>query len=323
MNPAPSVVDVHAHFLTPGYVDAARQAGHQLPDGMPAWPSWSARDHLELMDRDGIARSLLSISSPGVHFGDDRQARELARRTNEYGAQVVRENPGRFGLFAALPLPDVEGALAELDHALGALRADGVAIETNAAGAYLGDPRWEQLWQELDRRGTVVFVHPTSPPDWRSVALGRPRPMIEFLFDSARTVTDLIFGGVFVRHPRIRFVFTHTGGVLPMLVDRIELFRRTFSPQGPDGLPSAGEQLRGLWFDTAGTPVPQQLPALTAVVGTERVLYGSDYCFTPPAAVAAQLASLDADGTALGPDWRALTTANAERLLDPATVGGN
>lgn len=308
------LVDVHAHFVTDHYVAAAQAAGHDLPDGMPAWPTWDPAGHLDLMDRGGIRTAVLSISSPGTHFGDDHAARVLARQVNEYAANVVRDHPGRFGHFASLPLPDVEGSLAEVAYALDVLGGDGVALESNADGHYLGSPRFEPLWAELDRRAAVVFVHPTSPPCFEAVSLDRPRPMLEFIFDSTRTAADLLFSGVLLRHPHIQWVFTHGGGTLPLIADRIELFRTVFSDSDPSA-PTAQEQVRRLWFDLAGTPFPNQVPALVRAFGTERLLYGSDYCFTPAAGVAAQIASLDTaqqppDGT-----WRALTTRNARRLL--------
>ena len=173
------LVDVHAHFLPPDYVAAAKAAGHLEPDGMPGWPAWSEAQHLELMDAHGIASAMLSISSPGVHFGDDAAARELARHVNTYGAEVVRRHPRRFGHFASLPLPDVDGSIAELSYALDVLGSDGVAVESNHGGVYLGDPMLEPVWQELDRRRCTVFVHPTSPPNADSLGLGLPRPMLE------------------------------------------------------------------------------------------------------------------------------------------------
>ncbi|MFB8414931.1 amidohydrolase family protein [Streptomyces albidoflavus] len=313
------LVDVHAHFVTDGYVAAAQSAGIDHPDGMPGWPSWSVEAHLGLMDHAGIDRSYLSVSSPGVHFGDDAEARALAREVNTFGAGVRDAHPERFGHFASLPLPDVEGALAEAVHALDVLGADGVAVETNHHGHYLGDPRFEPLWTELDRRGAVVFVHPTSPPHAEAVALGRPRPMLEFLFDTARTASDLLFRGVLTRHPRVRWLLTHGGGALPLLADRMELFR-SLTGTGDAEAPGALEQLGALWYDMAGTPFPRQIPAFAAAFGTDRLLYGSDYCWTPAQLVHSQIDSVDA---APGPGpattghatWRDLTTANARRLF--------
>ncbi|SFO84926.1 amidohydrolase family protein [Amycolatopsis rubida] len=304
---AEPLVDVHSHFVTPRYVEAAIAAGHRDPDGMPAWPSWNVREHLGLMDRAGIGTALLSVSSPGTHFGDDAAARALTREVNEFAAGHVRDHPGRFGHFANLPLPDVDGALAELAYALDTLGSDGVAVETNAHGRYLADPAFEPVWAELDRRRAVVFVHPTSPPAHEAVSLGLPRPLLEFIFDSARAATDLLLTGTAARYPGIAWIFPHGGGALPLLADRLELFRTAFGPDAPP----VRERLAEFWFDLAGTPFPRQVPALTAAVGTARLLYGSDSCWTPVPAVLRQVASIDA----AGPQWRTLTTANARRLF--------
>jgi predicted TIM-barrel fold metal-dependent hydrolase len=169
------LVDVHAHFLTNHYVQAAKDAGHLHPDGGPGWPTWSSARHLELMDQWGIATSILSISSPGVCFGDSAATSALARHVNDAGAEVRRAHPGRFGHLASLPLPDVDAALKELEYAIDQLGSDGVTTETNTGGIYLGDPRHQPLLAELDRRRTPVFVHPTSPPNYQAVSLGRPR----------------------------------------------------------------------------------------------------------------------------------------------------
>ncbi|MFD0056450.1 amidohydrolase family protein [Streptomyces sp. NPDC127168] len=313
------LIDVHAHFVTDAYVAAARSAGIEHPDGMPGWPTWAVDEHLDLMRRSGIEKSYLSISSPGVHFGDDGAARSLAREVNTFGARVRAENPQRFGHFASLPLPDVEGSLAETAYALDTLGADGVAVETNHHGVYLGDPRLEPLWEDLGRRGAVVFVHPTSPPHADELALGRPRPMLEFLFDTARTASDLLLRGVLARHPRIRWVLTHGGGALPLLADRMELFR-TLLGGGPADAPGSVEQLGRLWYDMAGTPFPRQIPALDAAFGTERLLYGSDYCWTPADLAVAQVESVDSAVQPSATDtWRALTNRNARRLFTADT----
>lgn len=312
------LVDVHAHFLTPGYVEAAKAAGHDRPDGMPGWPSWSPTQHLELMDANGIASAMLSISSPGVHFGDDAAARTLARQVNTYGAEVTQRYPTRFGHFAALPLPDVDGSLTELAYALDVLGANGVAVETNHAGTYLGDPVLEPVWEELDRRRATVFVHPTSPPNACDFDLGLPRPMLEFYFESARAVTSLLTEGALQRHSRIRWIITHCGGALPVLADRIEAFQRLSG--GAQDAPGAREQLRQLWFDTAGFPFPTQLPTLVGVVGDGHVLYGSDYCWTPTAGVTGQIAQIDDAARTDGQSWRTVTTANARRLFPKDSV---
>jgi 6-methylsalicylate decarboxylase len=308
-------IDVHAHFLTNSYVAQARAAGHDVPDGMPRWPDWSVAAHLELMGRAGIDAAVLSVSSPGIHFGNDQAARTLAREVNDAGAQIVRDHPGQFGLFASLPLPDTDGALAEIGYAFDTLEASGVIVETNVHGVYLGDHRLEPVFAELARRRATVLLHPTSPPCWQQTALGRPRPMIEFIFDTARTVTDLILAGTLERHPELSVIVPHGGGALPLLADRINAFQSAAQPHdGPASDPVA--QLRRLYYDLAGTPFPRQVPALLNLVSPGQLLYGSDFCFTPALGIQMQIASINAAPVPVeGTTWQSLTTDNALRLL--------
>ncbi|WP_406102491.1 amidohydrolase family protein [Streptomyces canus] len=314
------LIDVHAHLLPDFYVEQATAAGHAHPDGMGGWPSWSVEAHLDLMDRNGIETAMLSMSSPGVHFGDDKAARLLARRVNEYTAELTRDHPGRFGNFVSLPLPDVDASLEEIAFAYDELDADGVALLTHTHGMYLGDPRLERVFAELDRRRAVVFLHPTSPVGWEQSALGRPRPMVEYIFDTARTVTDLVMAGVVARCPRIQVIVPHCGGAVPVLADRINEFMRLFVPSEKSPAQDAVEQLRGLYYDMAGTAFPRQVPALLKLVDPDRVLFGSDYCWTPPPLADAHIAAIDtAESPVDGTTWRSLTAANAQRLF-PATA---
>ncbi|MEV7239240.1 amidohydrolase family protein [Streptomyces sp. NPDC051020] len=310
------VVDVHAHFITNRYIARAINAGHREPDGMPEnyWPRWSADQHLRLMDEAGIAFSLLSLSSPGVHFGDDAAARALAREMNDVAAATAAEHPHRFGYFAVLPLPDTDGALAEIDRAFHRLGARGVIVLTNNAGHYLGDRRLRPVLAELDRLGAVVLLHPTSCVGCENLAVGRPRPMIEFLFDTARTVVDFILSGAAELYPRLRVIVPHAGGVLPLLVDRVELFRSIHSE--PDDRRTMDELLGTFHYDLAGTPSAPQLAALRSVVGQDHLLFGSDYAWTRHEQVLRAIGILDRslrpDG---GQNWRRLTNCNAHRLL--------
>ncbi|MFD3840174.1 amidohydrolase family protein [Streptomyces sp. NPDC058642] len=314
------LIDVHAHLLPDFYVQQATTAGHAHPDGMGDWPQWSVRSHLDLMDRNGIATAMLSMSSPGVHFGDDKAARLLARRVNEYAAELTRDHPGRFGTFASLPLPDVDGSLEEITFAFDELGADGVALLTHTHGVYLGDQRLDPVFAELDRRRAVVFLHPTSPVCWEQSALGRPRPMVEYIFDTARTVTDLVMAGVLTRHPNMRVIVPHCGGAIPVLADRISEFMKLFVPSEKAPPLDALQQLRGLYYDMAGTAFPRQIPALLNLVESDHVLFGSDYCWTPPPLADAHIAAIDAaESPVEGTTWRSLTTANARRLF-PGTA---
>jgi predicted TIM-barrel fold metal-dependent hydrolase len=273
-------LDVHAHYVTDRYAVSCRAAGHGRPDGMPGLPEWSPEAALAVMAKTGVAAAVLSISSPGVHFGDDRAAGDLARHVNDSGAQVVARWPDRFGLSAALPLPDVDGALAELTRAYDDLGADAIVLLTNYHGRYLADPAFAPVLAALDERAAVVTLHPTSPPGWERTALGRPCPMIEFAFDTTRCVVDLVLSGTLTRYPRVRWIVPHAGAVLPALAHRIA--GMSLLTGTPVDLPAV---LGGLYYDLAGVPLPVALDGLLAVAGPDRVLYGSDFPFTPAAAV--------------------------------------
>ncbi|MBV2358082.1 amidohydrolase [Streptomyces sp. J2-1] len=300
-----TTIDVHAHYVPDFYRDALLAAGHSRPDGIKAIPEWSEKLALESMDRLGVKTSLLSISSPGVHFGDPRAAAELARLVNEEGARLTTAHPGRFGFFASLPLPDVDAAVAELLYALDELHADGIVLETNHHGVYLGDERLEPIYAEAARRNTVVFVHPTTPAEAGHLALGYPRPMLEFMFETTRSITDLVLSGVLERYPELKVIVPHAGAALPVLAGRIELLLPLLSTPGGPTPPSVRKALRQLHFDLAGAPVPELLGALLEVTDPEHLHYGSDFPFTPLEA-AAQLAD---------------TLATTDRLTAPVRAG--
>ncbi len=292
-------VDVHAHYLPAGYRRAAEAAGHQHPDGMPGLPRWDVDAALGMMDGLNIRSAMLSISSPGVHFGDDHAARALAREVNEDGARAASDHPGRFGLFAALPLPDIDGSLEEAAYALDVLGADGVTVETNHHGLYMGDPQLDPLFAELNRRRAVVFMHPTSPscPCCQTLSLGYPRPMIEFMFETTRAVANLLLTGTLDRFPDIRLIVPHAGAAVPVLADRIAGLSPALtlpSPVEPDRLFAT---LRRLYYDLAGFPLPRLAPALLQIADPGRILYGSDWPFTP-LPIATRLAG-DIDATPL------------------------
>ena len=307
----PHRIDVHAHFLPEYYRDALAAAGITHPDGMPAVPDWSEGAALGVMDQLDVAAAVLSISSPGVHFGDDAAARALARRCNETGAELSRRRPDRFGFFAATPLPDVDGAVAEAVHALDALGGDGVCLLTNHRGLYLGDERLEPLYRELDQRRAVVFIHPTSPScgGCEALAVGYPRPLLEFMFETTRSVSQMILAGVTRRYANVRFVVPHAGAALPVLASRIEaqIPAMTHGPR-----PDVKGEMRKLYYDLAGAPLPELLSALREIVEVDRLLYGSDWPFTATAGCVALAGQLDR--TPL-PDARERQAAMLENAL--------
>ena len=309
-------IDVHTHFVPEVYRRALAVAGIDRPDGIKGVPAWSEQLALETMDRLDVEVALLSISSPGVHFGDAAAAAALARAVNEEAARIRDDHPDRFGFFASLPLPDVDGALTEARHALDVLGADGVVMQTNHAGTYLGNASLDALYAELAARDGVVFLHPTTAHCGEHLGLGYPRPMLEFMFETTRSVTDLVLSGTLQRHPGLQVIVPHAGAALPVLAGRVELLLPLLTvPGGPD-VPSLREALRRLHFDLAGAPVEELLTALLAVADPAKLHYGSDFPFTPADACVALADRLDR-ASSLTDDQRAGVDGRNSRALFP------
>lgn len=233
------------------------------------------------MDELNVRLAILSISSPGVHFGDAASAVALARGVNEAGAEIKMATPSRFGFFAALPLPEIDTAVAETRYALDKLGADGISLLTNHRGMYLGDERLDPIYAEVAARNGVVFVHPTSPVQPTGTP-GFAAPMIEFIFETTRSMIDLVLSGVLRRHPELRIIVPHAGAALPILAGRVDMLAPILAHIGNGAdLPSLRAALQTLHFDLAGTPVEEQLAALLSVADPSRLHYGSDFPFTP------------------------------------------
>jgi predicted TIM-barrel fold metal-dependent hydrolase len=236
---------------------------------------------------------MLSITSPGVTIGGDPA--EWARRVNETGAATARAHPRRFGLFATLPLPDVDAALSELRHALDVLQADGVTLLTNFADVYLGDPRFDAVMAELHRRKVVTFLHPTSPACFEATALGHPRPVMEFLFDTTRAVANMVVNGTLARYPDVRLIVPHAGAALPVIADRVAGFADLFGLGGlqPGAIDVVGT-LQRLYYEVgAGMPFPRHVEALLNLVDVGRLMYGTDFPFGGLPGIEASTAALD------------------------------
>ena len=214
-------IDVHAHPVTPDYVEAMRNAGVSDVDGFPL-PEWSEEGHLELLDRHGISAAVLSFSAPGISFASGRQARELARRLDEAAAERRARTNGRLGAFAVLTLPDVDGALEEMAYALDELGLDGISLLTNVRGDYLGDPAFDANFAEADRRGTVISTHPVAPIGYEHVAVGYAAPALEYPFETTRMLVNLVASGTLRRHPSLKLIASHGGGTIPFLAERTQ-----------------------------------------------------------------------------------------------------
>jgi predicted TIM-barrel fold metal-dependent hydrolase len=272
VNPVPGGrIDTHAHYVPPAYRRYLEEVGFF---GGQTTPMWSPQAALDEMATLGVDTSVLSIARPGFWFGDAGQAAGMARTVNEYAADLVREQPDRFGLFAALPLPGLDSALMEVECAFDHLHCDGVILLANNDGVYLGDPVLDELMAELDRREAVVFVHPNTLPA-ESVP-GVPVFVADFLLDTTRAALNMIRHGVLRRFPQLKVILSHGGGMLPYASHRIA----SLTPMGEgrsvdrDGFLA---QCAAFYFDTALTASPHSLPSLLSFAQPDHVLYGSDW----------------------------------------------
>jgi 6-methylsalicylate decarboxylase len=268
-------IDVHHHFLPDVFWRATNDA-HSPVDGILPAP-WSKESTLSYMDDAGIDVAITSISTPDVHMGDDAAARDLARCVNELTAELVQKRPDRFGGFAALPLPDVGGALRALEHGRDVLKLDGVVLFSNAGGVYLGDARFKPLFDELEHRAAVVYVHPNPSPDPSAHSLGLPDSLMDFTADTTRAVAQLHYGNTFARTPNVNYIFSHAGGTIPYLATRFGIVDEMNVIPGGEERGAVGETLRRLYWDTALSWRPPIVRMLRSTVGTSQVLFGSDY----------------------------------------------
>jgi predicted TIM-barrel fold metal-dependent hydrolase len=285
-------IDVHHHVLPPPYLAALEHAG--IADPIPGvdWPAQDTEATLAMMDRQGIATAIVSISDPGVLFGDLALARKLARTVNEFTAGLVADHPQRFGAFAVLPLPDVDAALHEVAYALDTLKLDGIGLLTHYRGVYLGDETFEPLLAELHRRQTVAFVHPSTPPSIDQPMFGLPPSLYEFPFETTRTVANLLYSGTLDRYPDLRLILSHAGGAVPYLAKRLTfgpIIRAALKGRAPR---NAVASLRRLYYDLAMAATPFSLPSLHALVDPSHILFGSDYPFVPETDNAENVAGL-------------------------------
>jgi predicted TIM-barrel fold metal-dependent hydrolase len=273
-------IDVHHHFLPKFHVDAMMAPGRRAAPP----PKWSPASSLEDMDNSGIATAILSVAPPGVWYGNNvEEARGLAHQLNEYGARLVRDHPGRFGLFAVIAPPDVKGSLKEIEYAFDTLKADGIGLLTSYQDKYLGDASFAPVYEELNRRKAVIYVHPTPPDCCRGLVPGIPPSSIEYATDSTRTIAHLVFSGTAMKFPDIRWIFSHSGGTLPFLTGR---FVRLAEERKPANLPAGPlPEFRKFYYELAQGNTPGQIAALLKMVSISQVLYGTDYPFRDGAEV--------------------------------------
>ncbi len=270
----PYRIDVHHHLMYPGYLEevGGRRAGSTF--------KWSPALSIEDMDRSGIAVSLLSLIQPSASIGDVEKARRVARLSNEFGAQLARDHPGRFGSFATIPLLDTEGSLKEIEYALDTLKAHGIGLMTSYQDRYLGDAAFAPVWEELNRRKTVIYTHPLSPECCRNIKSDVPPAVVEYATDTTRTIASLVFSGTAARYPDVRWIFSHSGGTMPFLLSRFTRQEVDMKERAKERMPKGlMHELKKFHYDTAQGNHSGALAALMKIVTPSQVLFGTDFPF--------------------------------------------
>jgi predicted TIM-barrel fold metal-dependent hydrolase len=313
--PSPAkLIDTHHHFYPPTYQKAqiAWEDQHHVPH-LGVQGDWNRDNDLEAMDKNGITTALLSLAStPGVWFDTNPgAAHDMARLCCDFGAEMVRDRPGRYGLFAPLSMLDIDATLKEIEYAFDTLKADGINLQTNYGDKWLGHPDYKPVLEELNRRKAVVFVHPLVASCCSNLSVGAPPAVIEVPHDTTRTVVSLLLSGAFARQRDIQWLFSHGGGTIPYLAGRIEAFydNKARAPNGfaPDGIEA---EFRRLYYDTANATHPATMAALRQLVPISQITYGTDY----PYFALNQIDRLRESNLSPG-DLEAIANGNASRLV--------
>ena len=306
------LIDTHHHFYPPAYQKAwADWEDQRKIPHFGVQLAWSREQDIEAMDKNGVTTSILSLAStPGTWFDAGAQAaHDMARLCCDFAAEMVREKPGRYGLFAPLSMLDIDATLKEIEYALDTLKADGVNLQTNYGDKWLGDPTYRPVFEELKRRKAVVYVHPLVASCCGRLNIGAFPAVIEVPHDTTRTVVSLLVSGTFAQMRDIKWLFSHAGGTIPMLAGRIESFfdragnRDRFAPDGIEA------EFRRLYYDTANATHPASMAALTNLIPMSQITFGSDYPYYP-------LNQIENLRHMLRPEeLAAISSGNAARLL--------
>ena len=269
----PYRIDVHHHLSPPSYIEAA--VANNFGDGLMR--GWTVEKSLADMDAAGVAVSMLSVTQPGVNFTSGDAARKLCRESNEYAAKLIADHPGRFGAWAMIPLTDTEGSLKEIEYALDKLKLDGIGLMTNYRDKWLGDASFTPVMEELNRRKCVVYTHPSTADCCVNLLKTEPPTLVEWGTDTTRTIGDIVFSGNASKFRDIKWIFSHAGGTMPFLIERFirqPIIDKKFQPAVPNGTLA---ELTRFYYDTAQTSNKASMAALTAVIPTSQIVFGTDF----------------------------------------------
>lgn len=266
--------DTHHHINPPFYEEAVKKNGFDKVFGLNH-PKWSPKKMFRWMDETNMERAVMSISTPGVHFGNDKESRKLCRRINNYMADLVKQYPKRLGAFAVVPLPDVNGAVEELKYAMDELKMDGIGLLSNMNLHYLGDKSFEPFFEEANKRNAVIYIHPTAPE------LGIQYHLLNYVYyfklDTTKTIIDFMKSGYHKKYGNIKFILSHGGGVLPAI---FPIMLEALKAENPF-IQEEFETWRGQLFGDTSliSYADEMLPTALKFFGANHIIFGSDLCW--------------------------------------------
>ncbi|MBQ6745677.1 MAG: amidohydrolase [Bacteroidaceae bacterium] len=316
---AQMAIDLHSHFTTPAYLQVLEKHGALLEEGFPI-PDWTVENHLAFMDNAGIETAVLTLPAPQPYFGDKAELVAAIRETNEAGARLKAEHPGRFLFCAALPLPNVEAAMKEVIYALDTLHADGIKLATNVRGQYLGDPTLDPLMQLLSDRGAVVILHPHKPEPYSPEVMKQtPLAMYEYVAETTRALANMITRNVLARYPGMKVVVPHCGAYMPLAIPRMKAVYPAVRAIDMVGDIDWEANLKCLYYDLAGAASPQVIRMMLTITEPSHILYGTDYPYVAAPVLVQKIKQLreelEADAT-LAPYVDLFMKDNAIKLFE-------
>jgi aminocarboxymuconate-semialdehyde decarboxylase len=286
------IIDVHNHFYPPEYVEAVQKGPSNIKvtrdkEGNPLlhYPgdyNILVRGHRDIayragvLERAGVAKQVLTFTTPGTHVESPQRSAELARMVNDGLARIMRERGDRFAALATLPLNDPRAAVAELERAFGELGFRGVMLYSNVNGVALDDKRFWPLYEKADSLGAVCSIHPNSPVGVEAMTEYWLMPLVGFLFDTTLAAAKLVFSGVAERFPHIKWVLSHLGGAIPYIAERLDRGYAAFRECRENISRPPSEYLKGFYYDTVNFD-PASLRLALTFAGPDHLLAGSDY----------------------------------------------
>lgn len=308
-------IDVHAHYLSPGYKQFLKDQFDDMGDGVKT-PAYDIDTTLEIMDQTNIDYSFLSISSPHINTGEAQGTLALAQEVNDYAAVQHQKYPDQIGFFASVPLPYAAESVQVINQIASDGLAAGFTLPTNSRGIYLGNPLLDPVMQALDDHSAIVALHPNAPGvEIPNVNEDIPAPILEFFFDTTRTIMNMLDKRIFTRYPHIRFIIPHAGAVLPLVANRIPLAKGLNPSLSPNQL-EIQKVMSTQYFDVAGMVLSQQLPALLEMIDPDKLLYASDTPYTPTPVVLDLANQLENSDLLSDPLKEKMFKRNAERLFN-------